>query len=293
MDREFEPAAHCEAEDESGLHVRPPNAAEARYMQGDAEPATSSVLISNSKYLNSPLYRDAFAQTALRRHGHDLPETYMIPYFGRAIAEVKDVPEFIRLIEEEKRLNPAFAAWLGRRREARYLPGTMGGYRPGTLGARIRAFVEESGLNMEFALQDEVKTDIAYMQKRRASTHDIEHMVTGFGPNELGEDALAICNVTATARYFSPGLAHHINDHPLFWSVCSYKRISLHYPALLPDHMEAMRLGIVAGQALKQPLFMYDWEDYLDRTPEDICEELGIVRGPEEAWKDSSARATG
>jgi hypothetical protein len=34
------------------------DAAEARYMQGTREPATSSVLICNSKYLNSPLYRE-------------------------------------------------------------------------------------------------------------------------------------------------------------------------------------------------------------------------------------------
>jgi hypothetical protein len=56
---------------------RPPLAqtldeAEARYMQGARAPATSSVLISNSRYLNSPTYRDVFAQSALRRHGDGL-----------------------------------------------------------------------------------------------------------------------------------------------------------------------------------------------------------------------------
>jgi hypothetical protein len=59
--------------------------AEARYMQGTRAPATSSVLISNSRYLNSPAYRDVFAQSALRRHGHDLPPTYLIPPMIAAI----------------------------------------------------------------------------------------------------------------------------------------------------------------------------------------------------------------
>jgi hypothetical protein len=49
------------------------DAAESRYMQGTREPVTSSVLISNSKYLNNPYYREAFAQQALRRHGRRPP----------------------------------------------------------------------------------------------------------------------------------------------------------------------------------------------------------------------------
>src|SRR5882672_4610741 len=76
--------------------------AESRYMQGTREPVTSSVLISNSKYLNNPYYREAFAQQALRRHGHDLPPTYMVPLMIKAIGEVTDHAEFARLVAEEK-----------------------------------------------------------------------------------------------------------------------------------------------------------------------------------------------
>jgi hypothetical protein len=66
------------------------DANETRYMQGARAPATSSVLISNSKYLNNPGYRDAFVQSALRRHGHDLPPTYLVPQMIKAIEEVTD-----------------------------------------------------------------------------------------------------------------------------------------------------------------------------------------------------------
>ena len=85
---------------------------EARYMQGWAEPATSSVLISNSKYLNSPYYRDYYAQHALRRNGGDLPSTYTIPLMVRALGDVTDMREVARDLEAEKAKRPAFAAWL-------------------------------------------------------------------------------------------------------------------------------------------------------------------------------------
>jgi hypothetical protein len=74
------------------------NEQETRYMTGGREPVTSSVLISNSKYLNNPLYRDVFAQMALRRQGSDVPTTYLVPTMVRAIREVTNVPEFLALI---------------------------------------------------------------------------------------------------------------------------------------------------------------------------------------------------
>src|SRR5882757_7054229 len=98
------------------------DAAESRYMQGTREPATSSVLISNSKYLNNPYYREAFAQQALRRHGHDLPPTYMVPLMIRAIGEVTDHAEVARLVAEEKVKNPEFGAWVDARQRTSFRP---------------------------------------------------------------------------------------------------------------------------------------------------------------------------
>ena len=274
-------------------NTRPLNEAEARYMRGGKEPVTSSVLISNSKYLNNPYYRDTFAQMALRRHGHDLPEPYLIPNMIKAVAEVKDVPEFIRLIAEEREKKPEFAAWLDARRTTSYNVEMLRDYPAGTLGATIRAFLEQGGMNMEFMMNGEAKTDLDYIVKRRTANHDIEHMVTGFGPNQLGEEALALCNVTSTAAYFTPALAQHFSEFPVFVSVCSYKRVSLHYPAAMPAYLESMRQGIAAGQALKKPMFMVQWEDYLDWQVEDIATDLGITRGPGAGWDWSLQACSG
>jgi ubiquinone biosynthesis protein Coq4 len=277
----------------AGANQRTLDKSESQYMQGGAEPATSSVLISNSKYLNNPYYRDAFSQMALRRHGHDLPETYLIPHMIKAINEVKDYPRYFQLIEEEKQKKPEFAAWLKARRLTTYTPENTKDHAPGTLGAAIHEFVSASGMNMEFMLQGEITNDLDYITRRRVQNHDIEHMVTGFGPNQLGEEALAIMNVTAAGKYFSPELAQNWSDYNVFVSVCSYKRVSLHYPELLPAYLDAMKLGIEAGQGLKKPLPMIDWEDYLDWRVEDICADLGFRRGPGEAWDYSRDVARG
>lgn len=266
---------------------------ESGYMQGSKEPVTSSVLISNSKYLNNPYYRDAFVQMALRKHGHDLPETYMVPAMIKAITEVKDIGEFYQLLMAEKEINPEFSAWLDERRITSYTADMLKDYAPGTLGAAIHDFLAQGDMSMEFMLQGTPSNDFEYLIKRRVMNHDIEHLVTGFGPNQLGEEALAICSVTATANYFSPALAQHMSDYNIFVSVCSYKRVSLHYPAAMPDYLNAMRLGITAGQALKKPLFMVQWEDYLDMQVEDIAAELGMTRGPGEGWKWSTEACTG
>jgi ubiquinone biosynthesis protein COQ4 len=269
------------------------DAAEARYMQGTRAPATSSVLISNSKYLNSPNYRDAFAQSALRRHGHDLPPTYMIPAMIAAIEEVTDYDEVARLIDAEKKRIPEFGAWVDARRWTSYRPAELLHHAAGTLGAAIRAFLEVSGMNMEFIKAREVVSDIQYIRQRRVVLHDIEHLVTGFGPNSAGEQALALCNIAATARYFTPALAQYFSHATYFVASSGFTRAALHYHGVLPTYFEAMQQGIAVGLALEKPLFLVEWEDYLDRRLEDIAAELGFVRGPAEGWAWTNAATTG
>jgi len=58
----------------------------------------------------------------------------------------------------------------------------------------------------------------------RVVLHDIEHLVTGFGPNPAGEVALAVCNVAATARYFTPASAQYFSHATYFVSSASFAR---------------------------------------------------------------------
>lgn len=266
------------------------NPKEAGYMQGGAEPVTSSVLISSSKYLNNPYYRDTFVQFSLRKFGTDVPPTYLIPNMVRALGETRDNAEFYLLVQEERTKKPEFAAWLDRRRQTSYRAEEMRDYREGTLGATIRQFLEDSGMEMEFMNAELAPTnDLEYMIKRRSAHHDIEHMVTGFGPNALGEGALAVMSNVSVLRYFSPKLAHYLNEFTMFVTATGLYRKSLHAPELMLDTYRAWALAITAGESITKPLMLVDWEDYLALTLDEIAEALGFKRGPGAAWDSSSA----
>jgi ubiquinone biosynthesis protein COQ4 len=257
---------------------------EVKYLQGPKEPVTSSVLISNSKYLNSPIYRDAYIQQSLRRNGRDLAPTYVIPFMGRALQDTTDYAEFAVLLAEEKQKNPEFAKWLDARRWTSYKADELVQYGDNTLGGTIRLFLSNSGMNMEFLNPTEPKDDLQYLQQRRGVLHDIEHMVTGFGPYSAGEQALSICNVTAVSRYFSPKFAQYLSHPNYFVSSAGYMRAALHYHEVMPTYLDAMRQGITVGMALKKPLFLVEWENYLGWDLEDLAAHLGIVRGPGDTW---------
>jgi ubiquinone biosynthesis protein Coq4 len=262
---------------------------ETQYMKGPIEPVTSSVLISNSKYLNSPLYREAWTQMSLRRFGPDLPPTYDVPAMSRGLKDVTDFTEFYRLIEIEKLKNPGFAAWLAARRYTSYGSIDLSGHAEGTLGAAIRAFLAKPGFEMEFMNKDvEPTNDIEYLLKRIGSTHDIDHMVSGFGPNLAGEQALSIMNSVCTFRFLSPELARLVAHANCFVTAASLQRASLHYPAGMELLYEATRRGIAAGQSIRTALFMVTWEDYLDWQLDDIAADLRFERGPGDAWASSN-----
>jgi len=60
-----------------------------------------------------------------------------------------------------------------------------------------------------------------------------------------------------------------------------------------PLNLEAMQLGIAAGRALKRPLFLESWGDYLDWQLDDIAAHFGFVRGPVDAWAWTTEAASG
>lgn len=256
------------------------------YHTGGIKPAEPSVISTSSKYLNNPYYRDIFAQLALRRQGRDLPTTYVIPMAAKALGEVTDYVDFARALEAEKAKNPEFAEWLAARRHAVYHPEVLKDYKPGTLGHAVWDFLVSTGYQMDKLQMGNVQVtnDIDYISQRRAMLHDIEHFVTGFGPNQAGEMALLWTNITTCSRYFSPELGQHIAAGQTMLVNTTMQQTSLHYPAAFPIMLESARAGIAMGQTLKRPLMMENWEDMFDVQLEDIARNLGITRGPGKGW---------
>jgi ubiquinone biosynthesis protein Coq4 len=274
--------------------ARPMGDAEAAYFVGDKRPPHPSPLISSSKYLNDPLFRDAWCQVALRRYGDDVSHTYDLPKMFRAIWEVTDIREYVALVSDEKEKNAEFRDWVDNRRLLTFTASDFEGCHSDTLGGKLLDLMSQPGVSLEFNRpQEPVETDLDYVLKRRGLTHDIEHFVTGFGPNVLGEQALTMCNNASISNYFSGSLAHYLTLPMVFVTTAGIMRNLLHYPDTMPANYEAMRRATETGLALKKPLFMVDWENYLDWTIEDICTDLGICNYDDTAWRDLEAKMVG
>lgn len=263
------------------------DSSESDYLKGGKQPpaTASSLLISSSKYLNSARLRDLVAHEMLRRYGNDLPPAYLIPEAIAAFDEVADHDATLALFEREKARNPAFKVWLEARYISRWQPEALAQYRPGTLGAAIHAFITQSGFDIEFMFKGEPKDDHGYFNKRYVQGHDIEHMVTGFGTDPMGEYALMLATAASYYRYFSNELAGELTRFNMFLLSGGLMRSALHYTKTMPLFFEAMTTGVNMGQHMKKPLVLVRWEDYLDWPLAQVREDLNIVGSPEPgAW---------
>lgn len=264
------------------------------YMRGDNTPVAGSVPLSTSRFLNSPLFVHAFAQRSLRRYGHDVPTTYDVPDMIRGIADVTDREEIQVAMDQERASNPAFCAWLDARRISRYREEDLRDIAPDRLGGALHKFMKDSGLDIDFLNEDRKPLDdIDYLRMRSGGSHDIQHIVTGFGPDPAGEHALGMMNVTCNALAFNPVLARYASMPITFITAAGYARIAFNYPQGLPTILEATELGVRAGRSIRMPLLMVEWESYLDWRLEDIREDLGFEGGPGDAWKASDETCLG
>jgi len=257
---------------------------EAGYLMGSAEPAKSSVLISSSKYLNNPLFRDLYAQMGLKRDGKDIPAAYLIPEINRAFTELADGPKMYGLLMAERARKPDFAAWLDARFVSDLKAEDVRDCAPGTLGARVHDFMVKSGLQIDFMFLGAPKNDFEYLNKRRVQGHDIEHMVTGLDPSPVGEVALITANTIACFNYFETEFANEISRHGMFLVSTGMMRMACHYGLVLPAYLEGIARGRALGEKQKRPLFMIKWEDYFDWQMEDIREEFSFQDGPPEGY---------
>lgn len=140
-------------------------------------------------------------------------------------------------------------------------------------GARIHAFITDSGYQIDFLYKGMPASDYEFLIKRRAQNHDIEHMVTGLCPSKVGEVALIAANSIAKAKYVSTEFEHELNLHGTVL-MFTLSRSGLDYPATLPSLLEGISRGHRLGSKQARPLLMIRWEDHLNRPPADIRENL-------------------
>ena len=248
--------------------------ADAEYMEGPKRSLEQfgSVIMTSSKFLNSAKLRDIYAQEGLRRNGYDVPPTYMVYQASRALSELSDEAEIDALIAKEKETKPDFAAWLDARVLSDFTLDELSAYAPDTLGGIVHAyFASRPGFELNFTNRGlEATSDYKYLQKQRTLAHDIEHMISGFGPNPVGEYALIACNLKAYYNYFSPPLACELTRMTGFLLSTGLMKVNLHYPTVAGDMFDGIRRGVDMGDQLKRPLLVTDWRAYLGWTIPDI-----------------------
>jgi len=269
--------------------------ADRAYFNGGMQHHTteSSVLISNSPYLNHAGLRSLIAQEMLRRNGPDLPNTAFIPEVAQILHQLEDMPKIIGLFEAEKQRLPRFREWLARRQLSDFSPDEVKGCAPGTLGAALYNWMETTGYRLDLFFQEvKVVDDFTYYLRQTSLQHDIEHMVSGFGPNHGGEVALVTANMHARARYFTPELANFFNRIFGYLKSKTIMKDTLYYPEAMAVNLEAEFRGAEQGRNWKYPLMLAPWRDMVDWQIADIREEIGITPIlPAGMWDDTNSLA--
>jgi ubiquinone biosynthesis protein COQ4 len=250
----------------------------------------SSVLVSSSRYLNNAELRNLISQEMLRRNGTDLPNTAFIPEVAQALMMLEDFGRIMALFEEEKARLPEFKRWCDTRALCDFKKEEVKDCAPGTLGAALYDFMVNSGYELDvFYREIQVVNDLTFYLRQAALTHDIEHIISGFGPNHGGEIALLNANMHSKARYFHPELAAFFNRIPTYLKAKTIMKDGLHYPEAAVLNLEAEYQGAVQARNWKYPLMLADWRAMTNWQIADIREELGITPLPApDLWADTN-----
>lgn len=152
-----------------------------------------------------------------------------------------------------------------------YTPSELIKYPPGSLGHEFARLMIDNDMDPEFyrdGYGEEpwvFKTDEEYLRFRVRQTHDIVHVLTGFGVSDIpGELGMQAFHAAQTRRPFSLGLVGF-----------GFLRLVLQ-PAELPKTLEQIAKGLAMGYAARS-LVAERFEDDWSKPVSAWQEELGIV----------------
>jgi ubiquinone biosynthesis protein COQ4 len=136
---------------------------------------------------------------------------------------------------------------------------------PGTLGHTYATVMNALGYDPNFFRQREIETDEDWLTMRLRKTHDLVHLVTGFGPTG-GE--LGVLSVQATQIGYPMGV---------MLQVASMGMALKKQPEKLPNITQQIARGMGMAIQMKQPLIAQRWEDGWDKTVHQWREDLNIT----------------
>jgi ubiquinone biosynthesis protein COQ4 len=167
------------------------------------------------------------------------------------VDRVKAIPEALALMES-RYLGPAIDL-----EALSQLP-------PGTLGHTYATVMKALGYDPNFFRQREIETDEDWLTMRLRKTHDLVHLVTGFGPTG-GE--LGVLSIQAVQLGYPSAVV---------LQVASMGMALKQQPEKLPNITQQVARGM--GMAIQmKPLIAQRWEDGWDKTIRQWREDLNIT----------------
>ena len=136
---------------------------------------------------------------------------------------------------------------------------------PGTLGRRYAELIVQQGYDPEFFRPRSIESEERWLTQRIATTHDIHHVVSGFGTEPAGESG--VLAITAAQIGFPAYVL--LNSAA---ALASFR--------FQTERFELLSRAIAHGHAIARQancLVLAHWEDGWDRPISDWRAELGIV----------------
>jgi ubiquinone biosynthesis protein Coq4 len=248
----------------------------------------SPLLVSSSKYLNSPELREWVSTHFLRRSSRLNPTPSDAIKLGMILLQVQDLAAVESMFAAERKRWPELDAWFEEGFVSTFTKEDFGGYAPDTVGGIYYRNVIAPGLEIDLIPRFKPQSQYQYYLLRNGQIHDFEHIVCGGGFDVLGELVPYYMRLANVPRFLSAELAGEVNAAMALGSTRIFLRTALHYQAAMPAALETIQRGITVGQQ-SGPMFMARYEPVFGMSVPEAREALG-VRGVVEADTEAASR---
>lgn len=188
--------------------------------------------------------------------------------------------EATRLALEHVRKDPEMDALIRERylREDEHDIDALAKLPAGTLGHAFAHHILDRGFDPDYFRKITIRDDVDYILMRLRQTHDIWHVITGFGTDPIGELSVKAVEVAQTRRPMAAVVA------------CGgVMRFLMHEPEELGRALAGISAGYQLGLKAKL-LLAQKWEQHWDRPVDEYRAMLNLVPVAETALERAAAQ---
>lgn len=236
----------------------------------------SSVLVSSSKYLNSPKLREWIAFIALKKNGPDFPPAAEMYQLLPILNELRDFDHIEDMITQERKSNSRFDDWFKEGFISDYVIEDLKSYAPGTVGGIYYKTATEGNYEVQIVPNFKPRSQWEFYSLRSGQTHDYEHILTGGGFNYMGELIPYWFRLATIHTHIqNKELAGEMSVLSILGTMRYVVRTMLHYPQVWECALECIQQGIRIGRQ-SEAFWMGKMEDVWHMPLEDARAYLGV-----------------